>query len=172
LNNLNYNIKLCRRRITLETVQTENSLLQRKYSQIWIGDGFDHPSPRGYANDISTVHRRCVCTQYLLTYSLSWSSGCEQVTCISLTPEANMAAVAYGHQLCLRYVDMSDCCRLDDSGLQLVVTYCPAIVQLYVRRCPLVTDVGQSLILLVRCIVSKCQTPSKTQTNKQTDVSL
>jgi len=69
-------------------------------------------------------------------------SGCGQVTCISLTPEANMAAVTYGHQLCLRYVDMSDCCRLDDAGLQLVVTYCPAIVQLYVRRCPLVSDLG------------------------------
>jgi len=73
---------------------------------------------------------------------LSVVSGCAHVTCISLTPEANMAAVTYGHQLCLRYVDMSDCCRLDDTGLQLVVTYCPAIVQLYVRRCPLVTDRG------------------------------
>jgi len=72
------------------------------------------------------------------------ATGCAQVTCISLTPEANMAAVTYGHQLCLRYVDMSDCCRLDDAGLQLVVTYCPAIVQLYVRRCPLVTDLGLS----------------------------
>jgi len=71
------------------------------------------------------------------------AAGCAQVTCISLTPEANMAAVTYGHQLCLRHVDMSDCCRLDDAGLQLVVTYCPAIVQLYVRRCPRVTDLGR-----------------------------
>src|SRR5690242_13088216 len=53
-----------------------------------------------------------------------------------------MAAVTYGHQVYLRVLDMSECSRLDDAGLQLVASYCPSLVKLYVRRCPLITDRG------------------------------
>jgi len=45
-------------------------------------------------------------------------------------------------QVHLSHVDMSDCERLDDSALELIVSRCQRLVCLYVRRCSLITDVG------------------------------
>jgi hypothetical protein len=44
--------------------------------------------------------------------------------------------------LSIRHLDLSDCCRVDDSALELIALACPILVRIYIRRCPLVTDVG------------------------------
>ena len=69
--------------------------------------------------------------------------GCDYVTCISLTPEANLlASTPASRQLHLRHLDMTDCVNVDDAGLQIIVTYCSRLVSLYLRRCARVTDIG------------------------------
>jgi len=50
-------------------------------------------------------------------------AGCTHVTCISLTPEANIQACTYGKQIDLRYLDMSECHNLQDSGEILYYQY-------------------------------------------------
>lgn len=69
-------------------------------------------------------------------------AGCQYVTCISLTPEANLQASAYGKQVYLHHLDMSDCCNVDDSSLQIIATYLSNLMHLYLRRCLKISDIG------------------------------
>ena len=45
-------------------------------------------------------------------------------------------------RLPLTYLDMSDCVRLDDLSLRLVVESCPQLQFLFLRRCSLITGTG------------------------------
>ena len=70
--------------------------------------------------------------------------GCPSITCLSLTPGANVRVMSTSSQrlIDLHYLDMSSCSNLEDSGLQIIVSYCINLVQLYLRRCIRITDVG------------------------------
>lgn len=45
-----------------------------------------------------------------------------------------MQATAFGKQIFLRHLDMTDCFALDDAGLQIIASYCSQLVFLYLRR--------------------------------------
>ncbi len=80
---------------------------------------------------------------YFITHwHVSALAGCPCINCICLTPEATVQATAFGKQIFLRYLDMTDCFALDDAGLQIIASYCSQLVHLYLRRCSRVTDIG------------------------------
>lgn len=52
----------------------------------------------------------------------------------------------------LQYLDLTDCCAINDEGLKIIVVNCPQLVYLYLRRCVQIT--GESRLSLERkCIV-------------------
>nr|XP_055038359.1 F-box/LRR-repeat protein 7-like [Misgurnus anguillicaudatus] len=68
-------------------------------------------------------------------------SGCPKVTCISLTEESSLQLTPlHGQQICLRYLDMTDCVSLEDKGLRTIAFHCPRLTHLYLRRCSRLTD--------------------------------
>ena len=73
--------------------------------------------------------------------------GCPMVSTINFErPEPTPATAALGgvppapsRSLYLRYLDLTDCTRLMDEGLHVVVRNSPHLHQLYLRRCVNVT---------------------------------
>ena len=73
--------------------------------------------------------------------------GCPMVSTINFErPEPTPATAALGgvppapsRSLYLRYLDLTDCTRLMDEGLHVVVRNAPHLQQLYLRRCVNVT---------------------------------
>ena len=68
-----------------------------------------------------------------------------QVTCFSVNQDLRSSSLSSG-QVHLSRLDMSDCVRLCDSGLQQITSCCRRLTCLYVRRCSLVTDSGLSSV--------------------------
>ncbi len=62
-------------------------------------------------------------------------AGCSLVSGVGVTPH-----------LPLQFLDMSDCARLDDTSLRLVVESCPQLQFLYLRRCTQIS--GTRIIFL------------------------
>lgn len=56
--------------------------------------------------------------------------GCTQITSIDFN-----LGLDPPRRLLLQFLDLTDCCALDDSGLKIVVQNCPQLVYLYLRRC-------------------------------------
>lgn len=42
-------------------------------------------------------------------------------------------------RLCLQYLDLTDCQLVDDANLCVIVSNCPQLAYLYLRRCTKVT---------------------------------
>ncbi|XP_043226730.1 F-box/LRR-repeat protein 7-like isoform X1 [Amphibalanus amphitrite] len=66
-------------------------------------------------------------------------TGCHRITCIDFSSEALAGSE---RQLCLQYIDLTDCHSLTDAGLQVIVHNCPQLQHLYMRRCDQLTDLG------------------------------
>lgn len=66
------------------------------------------------------------------------AAGCTLVTCVS---DVMTWSLTDG-QCHLSHLDMSNCVRLGDCGLQQIVSCCRRLRCLYVRRCALITDGG------------------------------
>ena len=64
-------------------------------------------------------------------------SGCGLVSGVGVTTSH------LSPHLPLQFLDMSDCSRLDDTSLRLVVESCPQLQFLYLRRCTQIS--GQSM---------------------------
>ena len=65
------------------------------------------------------------------------------MTCVGVSADSVRAwSRSNGTQVHLSYLDLSDCERLTDGGLELMASCCRRLRRLYVRRCALVTDVG------------------------------
>ncbi|XP_029646690.1 F-box/LRR-repeat protein 7 isoform X1 [Octopus sinensis] len=79
----------------------------------------------------------CVNLEYLNV------SGCLNITSISLANSILVRPSAhYLQQVYLLYLDMSDCCHLDDNGLEILALHCSRLQFLYLRRCSQITDKG------------------------------
>ena len=73
--------------------------------------------------------------------------GCPLVSTIKFeVPEPTPATAALGgvppapsRSLYLRYLDLTDCTRLMDAGLHIIVKNCPHLQQLFLRRCVNIT---------------------------------
>jgi len=63
------------------------------------------------------------------------------VTCVTVSADVRTSSRGDG-QVHLSYLDMSDCERLTDDGLEQVASSCRRLSCLYLRRCQLVTDRG------------------------------
>jgi hypothetical protein len=63
-------------------------------------------------------------------------SGCGLVSGVGVT------ASPTSPHLPLQLLDMSDCARLDDTSLRLVVESCPQLQFLYLRRCTQISGIG------------------------------
>lgn len=61
---------------------------------------------------------------------LSCFKGCTQITSIDFNHGLDPP-----RRLLLQFLDLTDCCALDDHGLKIVVQNCPQLVYLYLRRC-------------------------------------
>ncbi|XP_040567089.1 uncharacterized protein [Lepeophtheirus salmonis] len=91
---------------------------------------------------IQDLMTRCASIDHL---DLSGSSLISTVNIKSLGPPRSTAAligVPSSQTLYLRYLDLSDCTRLTDTGLDNVVRNAPHLQFLYLRRCLNLTDVG------------------------------
>lgn len=42
-------------------------------------------------------------------------------------------------QLYLQYLDLTDCCSIEDAGLRMIVKNCPQLLHFYLRRCVNIT---------------------------------
>lgn len=56
--------------------------------------------------------------------------GCSLITTLNIHP-----AYDPSRRLLLQYLDLTDCCSINDSGLKTIVKNCPQLVYLYLRRC-------------------------------------
>ena len=73
--------------------------------------------------------------------------GCPMISTINFeVPEPTPATAALGgvppapsRSLYLRHLDLTDCTRLIDTGLQVVVRNAPHLQQLFLRRCVNIT---------------------------------
>ena len=69
-------------------------------------------------------------------------SGCHMISTVSVhQPQAIMVRGAPPQPhvtkrlLNLQFLDLTDCCSLEDSGLKIVVENCPQLLYLFMRRC-------------------------------------
>lgn len=60
--------------------------------------------------------------------------GCSQITTVNLNPGFDPP-----RRLLLQYLDLTDCCSINDEGLKTIVVNCPQLVYLYLRRCVQIT---------------------------------
>lgn len=72
---------------------------------------------------------------------LIWFSGCTQIGSIDFNHSLNPT-----RRLLLQFLDLTDCCQLDDVGLKTVVQNCPQLVFLYLRRCTQISGEFQRII--------------------------
>ncbi|XP_067928614.1 F-box/LRR-repeat protein 7-like [Watersipora subatra] len=109
---------------------------------------------------LSQVVSNCTNIQHLNV------TGCVSITSISLTPEAltqaNQANGSLSKQILLRLLDLTDCPLLDDSGMQIIASYCSQLQYIYLRRCTKITDDGihylaNSCNMLRELSVSDCR---------------
>ncbi len=61
-------------------------------------------------------------------------SGCSQITTVNLINQLDPP-----RRLLLQYLDLTDCCSINDEGLKTIVYNCPQLVYLYLRRCVQIT---------------------------------
>lgn len=61
-------------------------------------------------------------------------SGCVKVSTVGVysRPEPSL-------RLCLQYLDLTDCQLVDDANLCVIVSNCPQLAYLYLRRCTKIT---------------------------------
>ncbi|XP_037036987.1 F-box/LRR-repeat protein 7-like [Bradysia coprophila] len=68
-------------------------------------------------------------------------TGCSQITTVNLNPGFDPP-----RRLLLQYLDLTDCCSINDEGLKTIVVNCPQLVYLYLRRCVQITDAGLKFV--------------------------
>lgn len=73
-----------------------------------------------------------------MIFSIFPVPGCTQITSINFNPGFETP-----RRLLLQYLDLTDCCSINDNGLKIIVRNCPQLVYLYLRRCVQIT--GSSL---------------------------
>ena len=87
-------------------------------------------------------------------------------------PEPTPATAALGgvtpapsRSLYLRHLDLTDCTRLMDEGLHVIVRNAPHLQQLYLRRCVLKsnTEIGDGSFSIVFHVKSLCGRPKTTK---------
>lgn len=61
-------------------------------------------------------------------------TGCSLITTVNLNPGFDPP-----RRLLLQYLDLTDCCSINDEGLKTIVVNCPQLVYLYLRRCVQIT---------------------------------
>ncbi|GIX95868.1 hypothetical protein CEXT_399961 [Caerostris extrusa] len=88
-------------------------------------------------------------------------TGCNAVTSVHSRPPSLDSTTITPNPFRLRYLDLTDCQRLDDSGLERIVRHFSQLTHLYLRRCILVTDEGLKgianyCVLLRELSVSDC----------------
>lgn len=69
-------------------------------------------------------------------------SGCSLITTVNLN-----AGFDPPRRLLLQYLDLTDCCSINDEGLKTIVVNCPQLVYLYLRRCVQITGEFSHCIL-------------------------
>lgn len=100
-------------------------------------------------------HQTCQ-NSLTLEAPLDIPTGCYQVTSLRLRPLVLPETSPRGsgrsapQQLCLQYVDLTDCQALEDGGIKALVRGCPQLTHLFLRRCLRITDGA------VKCIASYC----------------
>ncbi|XP_055948950.1 F-box/LRR-repeat protein 7-like [Argiope bruennichi] len=88
-------------------------------------------------------------------------TGCSAVTSVHSRPPSLDSSTITPNPFRLRYLDLTDCQRLDDAGLERIVRHFSQLTHLYLRRCILITDEGLKAIasycvLLRELSVSDC----------------
>jgi len=68
-----------------------------------------------------------------------------------LEPESFVFAFKFGCLGNLRHLDLSECSKIDDSGIEAIANHCPKLGTISLNWCWEVTDVGMA------CLVNKCK---------------
>ena len=111
---------------------------------------FLNPSPG------ARMRKRILMLLYL--YFLDLTSRCPNLDHLDVTGCVLVSGVGVAAapgsptpRLPLHYLDMSDCPRLDDTALRLVVDSCPQIQFLFLRRCTQIT--GRCNVVLIQPVI-------------------